>query len=45
VQKIVVQHGGTIEARNNLQGGAEFIVWLPFVRETVTDVDSAPARI
>jgi signal transduction histidine kinase len=45
VQKIVVQHGGTIEARNQLQGGAEFIVWLPFVREPVRTVDSAPARI
>ncbi len=33
VQKIVVQHGGSIEARNQAQGGAEFIVWLPFVRE------------
>jgi len=45
VQKIVVQHGGTIEARNQSQGGAEFIVWLPFVRETVRIVDSAAARI
>ena len=45
VQKIVVQHGGTIEARNQMQGGAEFIVWLPFVREPVRSVDSAPARI
>ena len=33
VQKIVVQHGGSIEARNQPEGGAEFIVWLPFVRE------------
>jgi len=39
VQKIVVQHGGTIEARNQQQGGAEFIVWLPFVRETVRAID------
>jgi signal transduction histidine kinase len=45
VQKIVVQHGGTIEARNQMQGGAEFIVWLPFVREPVRSIDSAPARI
>jgi two-component system, NtrC family, sensor histidine kinase HydH len=45
VQKIVVQHGGTIEARNQSQGGAEFIVWLPFVREPVRTVDSAAARI
>ena len=45
VQKIVVQHGGTIEARNHPVGGAEFIVWLPFVREAVRTVDSATTRI
>ena len=36
---------GTIEARNQSQGGAEFIVWLPFVREPVRTVDSAAAGI
>jgi nitrogen-specific signal transduction histidine kinase len=45
VQKILVQHGGTIEARNQPEGGAEFIVWLPFVREPVRVIDSADARI
>ncbi len=45
VQKIVVQHGGSIEARNQALGGAEFIVWLPFVREFVRAIDSATARI
>ena len=45
VQKIVVQHGGSIEARNQPSGGAEFIVWLPFVREGVRAIDSTPARI
>jgi two-component system sensor histidine kinase HydH len=45
VQKILVQHGGSIEARNQAQGGAEFIVWLPFVRENVRAIDSAAARI
>jgi two-component system sensor histidine kinase HydH len=45
VQKIIVQHGGSIEARNQTQGGAEFIVWLPFVRESVRAIDSAAARI
>ena len=45
VQKIVVQHGGSIEARNQPVGGAEFIVWLPFVREGVRAIDSATARI
>jgi PAS domain S-box-containing protein len=44
VQKIVVQHGGSIEARNQPQGGAEFIVWLPFVRESARAIDSAAAR-
>jgi signal transduction histidine kinase len=42
VQKIVVQHGGAIEARNQPQGGAEFILWLPFVREPITAVEPAP---
>lgn len=45
VQKIVVQHGGSVEVRNRPEGGAEFIVWLPFVREAVSEVDSADARI
>jgi nitrogen-specific signal transduction histidine kinase len=45
VQKIIVQHGGSIEARNQPVGGAEFIVWLPFVREGVRAIDSATARI
>jgi len=45
VQKIIVQHGGSIEARNQPVGGAEFLVWLPFVRESVSSIDSATARI
>jgi two-component system sensor histidine kinase HydH len=45
VQKIIVQHGGTVEARNQPVGGAEFIVWLPLVREGVRAIDSASARI
>jgi signal transduction histidine kinase len=45
VQKIVVQHGGSIEVRNQPQGGAEFILWLPFVREAVRTVDSAGVRL
>jgi PAS domain S-box-containing protein len=45
VQKIVVQHGGSVEARNQSQGGAEFLVWLPFVRESVRAIDSVVARI
>jgi two-component system, NtrC family, nitrogen regulation sensor histidine kinase GlnL len=45
VQKIIVQHGGTIEARNQSHGGADFILWLPFVRDSVRVIDSAAARI
>jgi PAS domain S-box-containing protein len=45
VQKIVVQHGGSVEARNQSCGGAEFILWLPFVRESARAIDSAGARI
>ena len=45
VQKIIVQHGGSVEARNQPLGGAEFVVWLPFVREAVRAVDSTATRI
>jgi PAS domain S-box-containing protein len=45
VQKIIVQHGGSIEARNQPSGGAEFIVWLPFVRESTRAIASVAARI
>jgi len=45
VQKIVVQHGGSVEARNQPEGGAEFIVWLPLSRLSSAKVDSAVARL
>ncbi len=45
VQKIVLQHGGRVEVRNRPEGGAEFILWLPVVRERHEAVDSAAARI
>jgi two-component system sensor histidine kinase HydH len=45
VQKIIVQHGGSVEARNLSEGGAEFIVWLPTRRVVSQDVVSAAARI
>jgi PAS domain S-box-containing protein len=41
VQKIIVQHGGSVEARNLSEGGAEFIVWLPTRRVVSRDVVSA----
>jgi two-component system, NtrC family, nitrogen regulation sensor histidine kinase GlnL len=45
VQKIIVQHGGSIEARNRPEGGAEFILWLPFARLSFGEIDSAAARV
>jgi signal transduction histidine kinase len=33
VQKVALQHGGTIEARNRQGGGAEFLLWLPLRQE------------
>lgn len=45
VQKIVVQHGGSVEARNQSQGGAEFIIRLPLSRRTSTAVDSVVTTI
>jgi signal transduction histidine kinase len=45
VQKIVVQHGGSVEARNLSEGGAEFIVWLPARQMALRTVVSAAERI
>jgi len=39
VQKVALQHGGSIEARNRSGGGAEFLLWLPLRQEP------APSRI
>jgi signal transduction histidine kinase len=33
VQKVALQHGGSIEARNRAHGGAEFLLWLPLRHE------------
>jgi two-component system sensor histidine kinase HydH len=43
VQKIVLQHGGSVEARNRPEGGAELIVWLPASREHSAALDSVAA--
>jgi signal transduction histidine kinase len=45
VQKIAVQHGGSAEARNRPEGGAEFILWLPAPAAPVQAVASGPGRI
>ncbi len=45
VQKIIVSHGGSVEAHNLPQGGAELIIWLPLRRGATQAVDSAPASI
>jgi PAS domain S-box-containing protein len=45
VQKIIVQHGGSVEVRNPSQGGAEFILWLPLRRQAVEAVDSVSGGI
>ena len=45
VQKIIVQHGGQVEARNRPQGGAEFIVTLPMPRRVPEAVESEQASI
>jgi signal transduction histidine kinase len=45
VQKIVVQHGGSVEARNLSEGGAEFIVWLPARQVSLRTVVSSAQHI
>ena len=45
VQKILVQHGGQIEARNRTESGAEFIVTLPTARATSVAVESKEVTI
>ncbi len=43
VQKIIVQHGGQVEARNSAEGGAAFIVTLPVCRSAAEAVESKKA--
>jgi signal transduction histidine kinase len=46
VQKVALQHGGTIEARNREDGGAEFLLWLPLRQEPLpSPIASRTARI
>jgi PAS domain S-box-containing protein len=46
VQKVALQHGGSIEARNRPPGGAEFLLWLPLRQEpTPSPIASSTARI
>jgi nitrogen-specific signal transduction histidine kinase len=46
VQKVAMQHGGSVEARNLSDGGAEFILWLPLRQAPVApDFVQAAGRI
>jgi PAS domain S-box-containing protein len=45
VQKILVQHGGQVEARNRAEGGAAFIVTLPACRSAAEAVESKQVSI
>jgi signal transduction histidine kinase len=46
VQKVALQHAGSIEARNRPGGGAEFLLWLPLRQEPIPSaIASRVARI
>ncbi len=45
VQKILLQHGGRVEARNRPEGGAEVIVTLPAIRTISTALESKEVTI
>src|SRR5579862_2696645 len=43
VQKVALQHGGSIEARNASAGGAEFLLWLPLRQVSSPSLFPSPA--
>jgi len=46
VQKVALQHGGSIEGRNRQGGGAEFLLWLPLRQDPLpSSVATRAARI
>jgi nitrogen-specific signal transduction histidine kinase len=46
VQKVALQHGGSIEARNREGGGAEFLLWLPLRQDPLpSPIATRTARI
>ncbi len=46
VQKVALQHAGSIEARNRPDGGAEFLLWLPLRQEPIpSPIATRAARI
>jgi two-component system, NtrC family, sensor histidine kinase HydH len=45
VQKILLQHGGQVEACNHSSGGAEFILSLPAIRQVPEAVESKEVAI
>ncbi|HTZ74686.1 MAG TPA: ATP-binding protein [Candidatus Aquilonibacter sp.] len=44
VQKVALQHGGSIEARNRAGGGAEFLLWLPLRHEAASSTVGSVRR-
>ncbi len=44
VQKVALQHGGSIEARNAPGGGAEFLLWLPLRQASSPSLFPSPAN-